>query len=563
MADDLSSEGAAESRSEDTSGATEVDERAAKKERAIRRRVLLTITPLIPTVVVPWPKGGGFSWEAAERLDVDGFLWVPLLALLATLITLPKKRSLLVRSLLLGGVGVTMVAVVHEGMVAPRVIRQIFDRDIQRLDAYSLYVGLGLPLLAVTMELFAALDRRSRPRALLAGLGWGCLALGFFVPMRSDRVESMPFLMMTELVDDARREPVLLLLAAPMAMLLFLSLGAAAYSLLRLIGDEDRRERWRPRSGCLAIGIGALPALLITVVCTIGVFADGIGWLGAAYNGGVGLLGFWIGIPALLAAGLDGLATTARLAIGRGDAKHVRAARLGIAALGGASLLTCLTPIATGLLPDSRESAAAEVLVDAAEEVVRTAGGAEPDPRFVGGYSEFDLRGSRGVLSEAIGGADAELVYATWEFTVRGRSQGTVTVGIDPSAELHYLDARTALDRYPEPGMLEHASPPLAGLAARIDEGLTSVGCLPASSPPDLPRLTADPSSIAEVCNPIGDEDRRRRIRDLPFENATTGGTGRYRVWLRANGSIHVLEGRLYSHEGRLWIGRASIPEAQ
>ncbi len=534
------------------------EERAAKKQRAIVRRVLFFVAPMIPTLIIPWKIG--FGWEMNERTDTTAFVSVPLIALAATVVALMKKRSLLVRSLILGGLGVALLVIADDFLTAPRVIRE-YDRDIQNLDAYALYVGLGVPLLALTMELFAALDRRSRPRALLAGAGWATLVLAFFVPMRSDRVESMPFLVMTELVDDAQHTPGKLLLAAPMSIVLLLSIGAATLTILRLIGDAEQREKWRPRSGCLAIGIGVVPAVLCLLGFTLGAIMDEIEWLGTAIDGGLWTLGFWLGMPALLAAGLDGLATTTSLAFGRGEPTHVKRARLGLGMVLGLSVLSCLTPVALNLMPDSRDDDAGELLLEIAHEIVDTSMGAEPDVRFVGGYSEFDLRGSRGALRSAAGQATPELLYATFEMTVTNPREATVLLGIDPDGGLHFVGGSAQIDGYPVWETLRRASEPLADLADRIEEGLTSVTCLPAEAPPALPELDADPSALAGLCSatPTG-ETIPRRIRDIPFSTANpAAGTGAYRVWVDAGGTTRILEGRLYSHEGRLWIGKATL----
>ncbi|MBW2462891.1 MAG: hypothetical protein JRH11_14660, partial [Deltaproteobacteria bacterium] len=146
-----------------------VAERAAWKDRVVRRRVLLAISPLTATLFVPWPDG--FSWEVAERLGSSAFLAIPAVALAATLVALAKSRSLLVRSLILGALGLALAGLSFEAITSPALVRE-FSSDVGRWDAYVLYLGFGIPLLTVALELFAALDRRSRPRAILAGFGW-------------------------------------------------------------------------------------------------------------------------------------------------------------------------------------------------------------------------------------------------------------------------------------------------------------------------------------------------------------------------------------------------------
>jgi hypothetical protein len=529
-------------------------ERLEAKDRAVRRRVLVTVTPVVLSLFIPWEDG--FAWEMNERVDGSAFIAVPLVALVATFVALFKKRSLLVRTLLLGGLGLAFAWTFHDLITSSRVIRAM-SYDFKRLDAYALYAVLGVPLFAFTGELFAALDRRSRPRAIVAGLGWATLALGYFLPLRSDRIESMPFLAITEAVDDAGRDPENFLFIIPAMTLFFIAVGAATLTILRLIGDAEQRERWRPRSGCLAIGLGSIPAFLSLAVFTFVAISDDVEWLGTAIDGTTWALLFFLGVPGLLAAGLDGAATTVLLAFGRGERSHVRLARLGVGAVAGLGILSCLTPVAVDFLPDGRDDAAGEVLLEVAGEVLHTAGGTDLDPRFIGGYSEFDLRASRGVLRTS-GEGPLELVYATFEILVSGHHDATILVGVDPDGELHYLSAESTLDTYPPRGMLRRASDRLADLVARIDEGLSTVTCLPASSPPDLPGLSADPSSFTRVCSPVATGDDRRRISDIPGSDAAHGTTGTYTVWIRAGGEMHVLEGRLYSHEGRLWIGKAT-----
>lgn len=531
-----------------------VTEGAAWKDRVVRRRVLLAISPLMATLFVPWPDG--FSWEVAERLDSTAFLTIPLVAFAATLVALAKRRSLLVRSLILGALGVALVGLSFDAITSPALVRK-FSSDVGRWDAYVLYLGLGIPLFTITLELFAALDRRSRPRAILAGFGWLTLAAGYLIPFRSDRLEEMPLIMMAEAI--VRGRPKSLLAISPMVLLLLLALGAAALTVLRLIGDPERRQRWRPRSGCLAIGLGVLPAVLALLGLTLGAFVEDIEFLGVAYNVSSYILGFFVGVPVALASGLDGLAVTFGFAAGKGEPNLVRRARFGVGAVGAVGVLWCLALLVSDLLPDRREARAAEELLDVVEVIIDTSAGEAVDPRFVGGYSEFDLRSSVGVLGEVIGsGAEPTFEYATFEIVVVGNRNGTIEVGLSPDGELRYLSGASGGGDRPPQSSLRRASEPIAGLVDRITEGLSSLACLPAEAPPVLPGLVDAHTTVATLCH-AETSSGRRRIRDIGRTGDGWGGTGRYRVWVRSGTDMHRLEGRLYSHESRLWIGRAAL----
>jgi len=536
-------------------------ERLAKKDRSVRRRVLLTVAPLIPTLLIPWPPG--FSWEMNDRVDTIAFVAIPLIALIATVVALMKKRSLLVRNTLLGALGLAAVWVVLDVATSHQFIRSLAN-DIKRLDAYALYLGLFVPILALALELVAALDRRSRFRASLAGLGWMGLVAGYFLPMRSDRVESMPFLLLMEAIDDAGRHEEYLIVAIPVTLLLLTALGAAAYTLLRLLGDSDQRERWRPRTGCVAFFIGTPPALLLFALATWQAIEHDPEMLGLAWNAAAWVLGFWVGLPVLLASGIDGLIDFGKLTIGDGEPHLVKRTRIGLAAAGLIGIVLCLAPLAGRLLPDSREGRAAEELHEIAGAIVDSSMGGELDPRFIGGYSEYDLRGSSGVLREAIGQTEPTLLYATFEIVVLGDVSATIEVGVDDGSELAYLGGSESIDSYPPEWALRQASEPLADLTDRMRENMTMLSCLPASAPPSLPGLVDRRATIPPLCRGSISTDQRRRIRDIGRGGGDgSGGTGAYRVWVRSGSDVHRLEGRLFSHEGRLWIGRAALdPEA-
>jgi hypothetical protein len=262
----------------------------------------------------------------------------------------------------------------------------------------------------------------------------------------------------------------------------------------------------------------------------------------------------------LLAAGLDGVASTMRLALGRGEPVLVKRARLALGAVGGLAILSCLTPVALNLLPDDHDDAA-DVLIDVADNVVESAMGGEVDPRFVGGYSEYDLRGSVGVLQQEAPGTDASLRYATFEMRITNGAVATIVVGVDPDGGLVFLGGGPTVDVYPNRGSLRLASEPLADLAEDIATGLSSLTCLPGSAPPDLPGLVDTRSTLAPLCSGGSGsaDDSRRRIDELAGSNHADGDTGTYRVWVQTGDVVHVLTGRLYSDLGRLWIGRATV----
>jgi len=304
------------------------------------------------------------------------------------------------------------------------------------------------------------------------------------------------------------------------------------------------------------------PALLFAAVAAFFGITEDPEWLGVVWNGPAWFLGFWDGLPVLLASGIDGLIGVGKLTFGEGEPHHVKRARVGLGAAGLAGIIVCLAPLAARLLPDNREGRAADELLAIATTIVDASMGGEPDVRFVGGYSEYDLRGSSGVLRDAVGSAPPTLVYASFEILVSSQVHATIEVGVDAEASLVYLGGRQGTDIHVPNGMLERASEPLSGLADYIQQNMTLLNCLSTSAPPDLPGLVDRQPTIRPLCTgsvSSGGNDRLR-IRDLANGSGeSVGGTGVYRVWVRAGGAIHRLEGQLYSHEGRLWIGRSVL----
>ena len=227
--------------------------------------------------------------------------------------------------------------------------------------------------------------------------------------------------------------------------------------------------------------------------------------------------------------------------------------------LGGAALVVGALAIAlVGRGWSSRpDDGAAEALAWQVAGAVEAALRGEPfDPRFLGGYSDSDLRAAEGVV-ELPPDAEATLVAfgltqprQGWAIIRRGESSIVWAQRQRPEHPTMEATAET----------LEAADPGIAALAARA--GMR--GCLPSPEEDALARpplaalgpLLAEPLCTAPRREPT---ERRpvvgRRSRAGSARGEPGGAIDRYVVVFEGGGDSVAVGGVLHAHTGRPWLG--------
>ena len=271
---------------------------------------------------------------------------------------------------------------------------------------------------------------------------------------------------------------------------------------------------------------------------------------GALFGGAIGI---GHGLPALTVLGVRG--------------ETPRWVRRGATAV---VVLVVLTVLVRGIFPDRRDSRIIDLMEELSQATADALEGGEVDPRYLGGYSEFDLRSAGRVLEgHPAEGQQLEPVLYAIGFEVAGDGgRGTGWIALLESGELRWTGRNHRYGSMVPLDTLRRADPAVADIVTRTLEGATSVGCLPALDEPDvrgLPPLATGLRErlVQEMCNDASGGDYGDEVRTFreAARGEARGALDRYVLVLRTpDGSLLAVEGALRFETGLLWIGTPQLP---
>ena len=524
--------------------------------------------PLALSLFVPYPfdEGWLFAWAVAAELGVPGPIVAPIAGVAMVLAVLVPRVPPFARAAVVTLAGAVGLWSLRATLLHPDVVREL-DHDVARLSLGALDGLAGAVLVGGALEVAAQRRRASRALAVLAFLGWALVASRFFVALDGEDFDTTPFILSTEAIDDAERDPEMLLLAVPVLTMLLLAILCAVLALRKAFGAEERRVARRFRTawaavffvGAPAVATGALLALASVIQEEIEFAVVGLHAFAILYGVPLGLV--W-GLGHALAWVPD-VGERVRAGLRSGDPAAARRARTVLGAAVVLAVGVLVWQLALLLRPDPREGAIAGLTERTQETVVAALMGQPYDEMLHGGYPESDIRASRGALRDVLG-ADATVEPVVFAFDVEGAGRelfrgrvvvlgggrvrwSSLAVG-SPSGPVVDLDAA-------DPGLGAAAS--LA--AGAIDDG----DCVSVLDPGDLPEpahaalgTSAEP---AVACGSGGrTAEARDRLRDVA-RGAVRGGIERYVIVVRSGDRWLALHGTWYASTGRLWLGPVRV----
>ncbi len=509
----------------------------ARVVRSLRRGAGFVGIPLTLALVVPWRlgyRGTQFSWDIAERFDHIGFVLLPACGLLFLAAAFGPKLRYETRARIVGFAGVATVGIALALMHLPTV------RPIGRLWLYAPYMLLLMPIFAVAAEMSMHMRPRSRGLTLLALVGW----IGAFVltctPMEPDLdFDSSMLGQSVRAMGRYYGNKMLPALMAPGYLLVFLGVSQA----LRRIGkDRDEAAEKRFRTSWLAYLLYPVPMVVVATVAMI-----------AQLDDPDDLVEIFVPFACAFGVMFGGALGLCHLMVLANDHEPIRSnLKRGAFAV---VLATVVIMAIRWVMPDRRDAHVAELQWSMAEALCDALEGEPVEGRFLGGYSEFDLRSAPSVV-DAPEGTTFEPVLFALRVTGAGRYARAVALGPDT---LRW--AAGGSQTYGNAGQYERASPALAEAITRLSDASSATGCLPELSESDvegMPQpaqrlLARDPSEICD--DDTNGSGRGRRFRDA-HGSGVSGGIGDYLALVRgSNGEHYMFRGVTRFDSGRLWVG--------
>ena len=508
----------------------------ARVVRSLRRGAALVGIPLTLALVVPWKigyRGTQFCWDMAERNDHIGFILLPACGLLFVAAAFAPKLRYTTRARLVGFAGVAVVGLALALMHLPTL------RPIRRMWIYAPYMLLLLPIFAVGAEMSMHMRPRSRGLTFMALAGWIGVFVLTCIPMEANL--EFDSSMLGQAVKSMGRyygNKVLPALMAPGFLLIFLGVSQA----LRRVGaDRDEAAEKRFRTSWLGYFLYPVPMVVAATIGMIGQLGDpdDLVEIFVPFAGGFGVM-------------FGGALGFCHLSVLAHDYEPIRSnLKRGAVAV---ALATVVIMAIRWVMPDRRDAHVAELQWAMAEALCDALEGQPVEPRFLGGYAEFDLRSARTVV-DAPEGTTFEPVLFSLRVTGTGRYARAVALGPDT---LRW--AAGGSQTYGNALQYERASPVLVEAITRLSDASSATGCLPELSETDLEgmpqpaqRLLArDPS---EICDDDPDGNGwGRRFGDA--RGGVSGGIGDYLAVVRgSNGEHYMFRGVTRFDSGRLWVG--------
>ncbi len=420
------------------------------------------------------------------------------------------------------------------------------------------HVGLAATRFWVALAMFTAgaemaMHRRpeSRANSVAAFLGWlGILAAFFFVPVGPElEAEGTSASQMLAALD---RSYYRMSFVVPVFFYFSVIALLGLFQTLRRVGaDRERAATLRFRSSWLAWVLYPVPMIAL--------FSFGA-YMMVTHDDGDELTNLWLAFGLVYGTTLGGAIGVRSFLLREqtASAPIPKRALIGV----GAALAIAVTALGVSRLfvSASNDAAAEEIAWDIAGALGQSIRGESYDRRFLGGYSELDLRNAEGVV-ELPEGADPVLVALDVAHQFRGVA---ATAVFRPSQPTVWVQRATMPDKEWElmagTETLEEADP---GFAALVDQ-LGASGCLPtlSESALDDPAVAAAferPPLLEPICS---DEEERdaEQVETLAgrgrVDRSVSGGVQRYVVVFEGLGNATVaVSGKIHANTGMAWIG--------
>ncbi|MAQ19183.1 MAG: hypothetical protein CMN30_30835 [Sandaracinus sp.] len=520
---------------------TDAAPEAPRSERRARLGRFLLGLPAALLLVLPWDDHG---WTPTWELATDTA--IPLLVL--------------------GGAGVLMVAAAFVGTSARRALTVVAGTaaclagihvlghlgirggDLERLGLFATRTWLALITVAAGAEMAMHRRPRSRTLTIFAALAWATLLVAWFTLPTGPFGESeeIPALGLREMLDGSYYRYGFATLCCT---------WWAGWALVGLLQQLRRVGSDRELAAGRRFRTGWLAWMLVVVPLTLG-FTLSMVMVGERNADMVPnvLLSF----GAFLLAHLGGaLALRELLTMERGDPR-VQLPRAGFAYVAAAVALG----IGGVLFFAWGRGASIRDLPVFAEEVgsaVTSAVRGEPfDRRFLGGYSDADLRAAGAVE------LPPDATVALVGFAVSEPADAWVVVRPGHAPEwLARTDGEAGWSFRADTDTLERADPALAGIVRTLAAG----SCLPGYTD-DAALVQGIAARLgSEVCgdDPSSRERRRAPTLGRPVPAGRAGHYGAIDRWAvvytHAGGAPITLTGALHAETGRAWIGNPEVAE--
>jgi energy-converting hydrogenase Eha subunit A len=519
---------------------------AKEARKATRRHRILALTigvPLAAVLVVPWERWDWvFLWDLPDgtKLPLAAAGLAGLLFVRAAFAAEERRR----RALALAGVAAGAAGLWLLGAIP------FSGSQLRRVGLMATRAWVLVAMWAVGAEM--AMHRRPESRAISVGafLGWlGILALFFFVPVGAelDPEGTAAAQLLARLDDRWHRMPFVVPFYGWFAFIAFFGL---VQTLVRL-GEDRARAAQKPfRRSWLAWAL--YPAPLIALFA-FGAFmvatnndADELTNVFLAFGLVYGCsLGGAVGIRSLLLREREAVAPIPKRAlIGVGAALAIALAAFGLYRIFASA---------------SDEGAMEGVGWEVAEAVGQAIRGEPFDRRFLGGYSELDLRNAAGVVELPEGAEPAVALFdVSWSY----ESPRTLVLRRDAPAA--WVTRQRITGRSGDSGPIEALEKADPGFAAMV-ETLLSAGCRP-SLPEDAlddPAVAAaflQPPSLEPVCPSLVADGDAPRVETLAGQGRVgrrlVASVPRYVIVFTVPGGDPVaVTGAIRAGSGLAWVG--------
>ncbi|MBO6938596.1 MAG: hypothetical protein JJ863_26750 [Deltaproteobacteria bacterium] len=421
------------------------------------------------------------------------------------------------------------------------------------------HVGLAATRFWVALAMFTAgaemaMHRRPESRAISVGafFGWlGILAAFFFVPVgpELDPEGTSASQMMAALERSYYRMSFVVPVFTYFSLIALLGL----FQTLRRVGaDRELAARRRFRSSWLAWVLYPVPMIAL--------FSFGA-YMMATHNDGDELSNLWLAFGLLYGTTVGGAVGVRSLLLREQRAREPIPKR----ALIGVGAAVAIAAAAMGVFQlfssASNDAAADDIAWEMADALGRAIRGEGVERRFLGGYSELDLRNAEGVVELP---ADAEPVLVAFDVAHQFR-------GVAATAVFRKGKPAAWVQRASMPGQewelmagVETIAEADQGFGALVEQ-LGSSGCLAvleegALDEPAVAAAFERPPRLEPICGDREEERPAERVETLAgrgrVDRSASGGVQRYVVVFAAPGGAPIaVSGKVHANTGMAWIG--------
>jgi len=529
------------------------EKKADPARTTTRHHRILALTiglPLASVLFVPWTRWRDllFAWDLPEatRAPVMAAGTTGVLFLVAAFVPAKARRwALTLAGLAAGLCGLWLLGAIPAS-----------SRDLRHVGLAATRAGVLLAMFTVGAEM--AMHRRPQSRAISVGafLGWlGLLMFFFFVPigetLEPEGTTASQFLAVLD------RSYFRMSFTAPVFLWFAFVASFGLIQTLRRVGRDRALAAERPfRSSWLAWILYPVPLMAL--------FAFGA-FMMVKHDDTDDLSNIWLAFALVFGTTLGGAIGIRSMFLRerKATAPIPKRALVGVGAV--LAIALAVVGIARVFSSAADEGAIDAIAWELAEAVEQGIRGEPFDPRFLGGYSELDLRNAEGVVDLPEG---AEPAVVAFDVSRLGTdSMRTAVVRPDQAMGWVRRMSEYGPARYDSAlwGPLEAIDAADPGFAALV-ESLDAPGCLPAlaESALDEPAVAAAferPPDHAPIC---ADEER-----DEPADRVETLGGGRRRSGGGDRGAIEryvvvfavpgaspiAVSGSVRAASGLAWIG--------